>query len=323
MTAVASAQCYRLLIDTPFAGDPEMTLRLRDAAAAVILRAEVASPGNVGSALKGLPLEAAVVQLNVLSHILYASVDMPLSHARNNLLTLYPIIARATSLCLFACTDMLAAADPNNDGAYFATMVFIVLRLSVLAVQDPVASDYATATPEALSSFWRRLWPDWDRLLTLAVAPTCVNMVGLSFANTNMQPLRAVIISVFEDIVTFIAKAAPSLFIEPAPTIARGLHTIEQYHSSSGTTPSRKLAKAVNALETVALRSSSTSTPGANSTPADTSTFNRKTAARSVWNDMVVVERLLAATEQLRDESIRPKARSRVSTHLNSFPTFT
>lgn len=177
----ASSKCLGILVRShpTFAScSADIAMPLLDAAAAVIIRAENASPGSIGLVLRPLPSEAAIVQLHVLGHVLFASLDIKLGSVRNNLVMLYPIMARAISLCLFASSDLLSAADPNNDGAYFVTVVYNVARLAILAVNDPGHTAISPATQEALSGFWRRIWPDWERLLMLAIAPSCINPVS-------------------------------------------------------------------------------------------------------------------------------------------------
>lgn len=271
--------------------DPEKTMKLLDAAAAVIVRAEVAAPGNTGSILHSLPSEVSIAQVHVFGHILYGSLPLNLGWARGDLVSLYPVLARSTALTMFAWSDLLGVPDPSSDGAHFGTAVFIVMRLAILSVRDPAAEPSAAAT-EALASFWRRLWPEWDRLLSLSLAPTCAN-----------PTLRAVTHSTLLDIIMFVASAAPMLLVDAAPLVDRGLRALEEWdattnlHSSKG-----KLTKALAALDAV-LR-------GRVERP-----LAREAAAKAIRADMMVTERLWAAAQQTRDMT-RERERERAPTRM-------
>jgi hypothetical protein len=255
--------------------DAELAMGLLKGAATVIVRAELESEGNTGRVLRNLPKEAAVTQLDVFAHILYASLDVRLGPARSRLMSLYPVLGRAASLSLFACADLLSVPDSHGDGAHLASAAFVIMRLAILAVADPPRND-GTLSPttveahDVLLSFWHRLWPEWERLLGLSLAPSCVNL-----------PQRAVTLSVLMDIILFIGANQPNLLVEPAPTLARGLATLEEWHHSAGSSVPAKLHKANAALDAAALRAP----PAANA---------RRTAMSAAWADMLATERLLS-----------------------------
>jgi len=256
--------------------DAELTMGILKGAATVIVRAEIESQGNTGRILRHLPNEAAPTTLDVFAHILYASFDIRLGPSRSRLLSLYPVLGRATALSLSACADLLSIPDPHGEGAHIASSAFVIMRLAILAVNDPPPKEGGTfdestvESQDVLMSFWHRLWPEWGRLLGLSLASSCINM-----------PQRAVSLSVLMDVILFISANQPHLLVEPAPTLARGLATLEEWHHSAGTQVPAKLAKAEAALDAAALSSQ----PAANA---------RRIAQRAVWADMLATERLLA-----------------------------
>jgi hypothetical protein len=147
------------------------------------------------------------------------------------------------------------------------------MRLAILAVNDPPPKDGAfeasnVEAHDVLLSFWHRLWPEWDRLMGLSLAPSCINL-----------PQRAVTLSVLMDIILFISANQPALLVEPAPTLSRGLDSLTEWHQNAGTQVPAKIHKAAAALDATALRSQ----PAANA---------RRLAVAAVWPDMVATERL-------------------------------
>lgn len=272
--------------------DADKTLKLLDASAAVIVRAEVAAPGNIGSVLHSLPSEMPITQVHVFSHILYASLSLTLGTARGHLVSLYPVLARATAVTMFAWTDLLSVPDPSGDGAHFASAVFISLRLAILAIRDP-GSEPSPSAMEALEAFWRRLWPEWDRLLTLSLAPTCPN-----------PTLRQVTLSTLLDIVIFVASTSPPLLIAAAPVVDRGLHALEEWEATTGIHSSKaKLSKALAALDAV-LRGKEVERP-----------LSRDAAMKAVRADMMATERLFTAADHAR-EGGRDRERERAPTRM-------
>lgn len=219
--------------------DPELTMKLLDAAATVIVRAEVVAPGNTGLVLSGVPPKSGIMQVHVFGHILYASLSVTLGHARADLVSLYPVLARATAQTMYGWSDLLNVLDPSGEGSHFGESVFIVMRLATLAVRDP-NTDPMPSTTEALGAFWRRLWPEWDRLLATSLAPNCTN-----------DMLRAFTIPLLLDIVLFVASAAPLILADAAPIVGRGLNAIEDWDATSDIKSNHKLARAVAALEGV------------------------------------------------------------------------
>jgi hypothetical protein len=92
----------------------------------------------------------------------------------NVISSLYPIIARVTSLCLRACGDHLSVPDTSGNGADMLSTAFNITRLILLGSEI-----------EAIGVFWARTWPDWQRLLSLSNEANCVNSVSLSVIDKN------------------------------------------------------------------------------------------------------------------------------------------
>ncbi|CAK9780474.1 hypothetical protein CC85DRAFT_283464 [Cutaneotrichosporon oleaginosum] len=252
--------------------DPELTMKLLDAAATVIVRAEVLAPGNTGFVLSSAPKSSGITQVHVFGHILYASLAVNLGSARADLISLYPVLARATARTMYGWSDLLSVLDPTGEGSQFGENVFIVMRLATLAINDPNPTSESPATSEALAAFWRRLWPEWDRLLGSSLAPSCAN-----------DMLRAFTIPLLLDIVLFVASAAPLLLVDAAAIVGRGLNAIEDWDASQDIKSSKhKLARAVAALESV-LRSS------------DETPLNRAAAVEDVRKAMVNGEKMRTA----------------------------
>ncbi|BEJ14085.1 hypothetical protein CspHIS471_0312590 [Cutaneotrichosporon sp. HIS471] len=219
--------------------DPEITMGLLDAAATVIVRAEVAAPGNTGLLLSGVRHQLVIVQVHVFGHILYSSLSITLGQARADLVSLYPVLARATTLTMYGWSELLNVVDPSGEGSHFGESVFIVMRLATLAIRDP-NSDPTPITTEALAAFWRRLWPEWARLLDTSLSPNCTN-----------DMLRAFTIPLLLDIVLFVASAAPQILVDAAPIVGRGLNAIDDWEATSDIKSGHKLARAVATLEGV------------------------------------------------------------------------
>ena len=85
----------------------------------------------------------------------------------SSILSLYPVIARSTSLCLRACGDFLSVPDTSGTGAEMLSTAFNITRLILLGKDA-----------EAIEVFWARTWPDWQRLLNLSNEVNCVNSVS-------------------------------------------------------------------------------------------------------------------------------------------------
>jgi hypothetical protein len=267
--------------------DPELTMKLLDAAAAVIVRAEVIAPGNTGLVLSSVPSKSNITQVHVFGHVLYASLGVTLGASRADLVSLYPVLARATAITMYGWSDLLNVQDPTGEGSLFGESVFLVMRLATLAVRDPGAAP-SPATCEALAAFWRRLWPEWDRLLATSLAPACAN-----------DMLRAFTVPLLLDIVLFVASAAPLLLVDVAPTVARGLSAIEAWEERSDIKSSKhKLARAVAALEGV-LRTREPEAPQ-----------GRAAAINDVRKAMLNGEKLRSATQR------EPRERERAPTRM-------
>lgn len=157
-------------------GDVNSTLQLLSSAATVLVLAELEAPGNIGKVLGQMPKEAASVQLDIFAHLLYSSLSLNLGRDRSNIVALFPIAARATALSLFGAGDLLTVHDPNGDGAHLASIVFIVARLVLLSGIPQAEEEIASF--ETLELFWRRVWPEWERVLALSLRETCINSVS-------------------------------------------------------------------------------------------------------------------------------------------------
>lgn len=165
-------------------GDVNSTLQLLSSAAKILVLAELEAPGNIGKVLGQMPSEAAAVQLDIFAHLLYSSLSLDVGKERANIAALFPIAARATALSLFGAGDLLAVHDPNGDGAHLASIVFIVARL-VLLSGIPTAED-EIASFETLEVFWRRVWPEWERVLALSLRKeTCINTVSSDLSRSS------------------------------------------------------------------------------------------------------------------------------------------
>jgi hypothetical protein len=142
--------------------DAELSLALRYQAASVLLAAEDKSPGELGRQLLVYPDQAAQERCETFIHLFSAAKPT------QSLASSYPVIARATSLCLRACGDYLSVSDMSGDGADILATAFNISRLVLLGDDS-----------EAVRAFWARTWPDWQRLLTLSYEPNCVNAVSI------------------------------------------------------------------------------------------------------------------------------------------------
>lgn len=159
--------------------NPDELLPILTQAATVLIKADVTRTGTLHENLFALPNEAAIVQLNVFTYILFASVQSNMGE-NNSIYALYPVIARAASVSLRACADYLLIDDASGDGAELLSMVFTILRLVVLLSvtrQDNLPQ-------QAMAAYWNRISADWLRLVFLSLEGTCINGVS------NIQDMR-------------------------------------------------------------------------------------------------------------------------------------
>ena len=170
----AAAGCLAILnrqhpiFHTP--ADPETSLALSEQAAAVLIQAEQIRQGTIGLHIQTLHDQAAQARCEMFSHLMYAS-----QRSTSSITALYPVIARSTSLCLRACGDFLTVPDTTGNGADMLSAAFNTTRLVLLGQDD-----------EAISVFWARTWPDWQRLLSLSSEANCVNAVSHSMVMSSL-----------------------------------------------------------------------------------------------------------------------------------------
>lgn len=140
--------------------EAEASLSLLGNAAALLLKAEVTTPGSLSRHLCTFTEEGAQARCELFAQLLLVQISTV------SLSSLYPIIARSTSLCLRAVGDYLSVTDAEGDGADMLTTVFNLIRLVLLGTDH-----------DAIEVFWDRISPDWHRLLTISTENTCVNTV--------------------------------------------------------------------------------------------------------------------------------------------------
>lgn len=106
-----------------------------------------------------------------------------MGRARSRLLSLYPLLSRATSLCLRAASDYMSLQDVEGHGTFLISLAFMVMRLALLAVRDgPVSNEdreKGAGDEDAVDILWTRIWPEWIRLFRLSFDPNCVNGVSM------------------------------------------------------------------------------------------------------------------------------------------------
>lgn len=141
--------------------EPEISLSLLGSAASLLLKAEETDPGTLSRHLSSFAEESAQARCELSAHLLL--VEPPSSTVSS----LYPNIARSTSICLRAVGDYLSVTDAHGDGADMLTAMFNLIRLVMLSTDI-----------EAIEVFWDRTTPDWNRLLTISTETTCVNTVS-------------------------------------------------------------------------------------------------------------------------------------------------
>lgn len=112
-----------------------------------------------------------------------------MGRARSRLLSLYPLLSRATSLCLRAASDYITLQDIEGHGTSLISLAFTVIRLALLGVRDgPVSNEDGEREADdedAVGILWTRIWPEWIRLFRLSFESNCVN--GVSFVLIPMQ----------------------------------------------------------------------------------------------------------------------------------------
>ncbi|WVF68781.1 hypothetical protein IAT40_003553 [Kwoniella sp. CBS 6097] len=223
--------------------EPEIMLGILVQSGTVLCKAETSVQGVISQSLSNLTAEAASTQVNVFIFILLASLDVPMNSARARILSLYPLLSRATSLCLRASADLLSLQDTTGDGAELLSLVYAVFRLSILALRDEgvghaIGKD---AEDDEMDTLWCRIWPDWYRLLTLSLDTTCVN-----------GPLRAVAHSVFLDTIIFLGATRSPILSRHAGTLSHALAMLVKHQESAGGQTSSKMQRAAQVLDRIA-----------------------------------------------------------------------
>ncbi|OCF37304.1 hypothetical protein I316_01213 [Kwoniella heveanensis BCC8398] len=223
--------------------EPETTLGILVTSSMVLCKAEMGVQGTVSQSLGNLTGEAASTQVNVFIFILLASLEVTMGNARARILSLYPLLSRATSLCLRASADLLSLQDTTGDGAELLSLVYAAFRLSILALRDEGFEQAISKDGEddGMDTLWCRIWPDWYRLLTLSLDTTCVN-----------GPLRAVAHSVFLDTINFLDVTRSPILSRHAGTLSHALAMLVKHQESSGGQTSSKMQRAAQVLDRIA-----------------------------------------------------------------------
>nr|XP_018262073.1 uncharacterized protein I303_05088 [Kwoniella dejecticola CBS 10117]OBR84231.1 hypothetical protein I303_05088 [Kwoniella dejecticola CBS 10117] len=226
--------------------EPDVTLAIMLKTATVLCRAEMIVEGIISQILSNITIEAASTQVNLFIFILLASLDIQMGPARKRIISLYPLLSRATSLCLRASADLLTLQDMTGDGAELLSVVFAVFRLAILALRDHASVGTegrirSNMEEDTMDAFWCRIWPDWYRLLTISLDANCVN-----------GPLKAVSHSVFLDTIIFLGTAHSSILSRHAGTLSHALTVLVKYQESQGTgNTTGKLQKAAQVLDRI------------------------------------------------------------------------
>lgn len=226
--------------------DPNLLLKIFGEAGTLLISAEMAGSGTLAHHVSTITSEAAIVQVGVVIPILLASLDVDMTHARRRLIALYPILARATSLCLRASADLLVVQDVEGQGAENLSVVYALFRLALLASRN--ASDVGCRPRnghgeggEGVESLWTRIWPDWFRLLSLSTDSTCINGVSYSPLSTPSwrhllinQPLRSIAHTVFLDTIIFLGSIQSTLLVRHAGSINHALTVLHKHQNTTG-----------------------------------------------------------------------------------------
>ncbi|WWC96533.1 hypothetical protein V866_003401 [Kwoniella sp. B9012] len=222
--------------------DADVTLAIMKKTATVLCKAEMIVQGIISQNLGNITSEAASTQVNLFIFLLLSSLDLQMGPARKQIISLYPLLARATSLCLRASADFLTLQDTSGDGAELLSVVFVVFRLTILAVHDSEAGSstlMSNMEEDAMDTFWCRIWPDWYRLLTISLDSSCVN-----------GPLKAVSHSVFLDTIIFLGQVHSSILTKHSGTLSHALTVLVNQESLSSTSGG-KMQKAAQVLDRI------------------------------------------------------------------------
>nr|XP_019045323.1 hypothetical protein I302_05712 [Kwoniella bestiolae CBS 10118]OCF24253.1 hypothetical protein I302_05712 [Kwoniella bestiolae CBS 10118] len=224
--------------------DADVTLAIMMKTATVLCRAEMIVQGIISQNLGNITTEAASTQVNLFIFILLSSLDLQMGPARKRIISLYPILARATSLCLRASADFLTLQDTTGDGAELLSVVFAVFRLTILALHDRGTGGnvmMSNMEDDAMDTFWCRIWPDWYRLLTISLDLSCIN-----------GPLKAVSHSVFLDTIIFLGQTHSSILTKHSGTLSHALTVLVKYQeSSTASGGGGKMQKAAQVLDRI------------------------------------------------------------------------
>ncbi|OXG10991.1 hypothetical protein C366_06495 [Cryptococcus neoformans Tu401-1] len=249
----ASPGCVHILLN----GHPALESNLMSAevlvavlneAGTVLCQTEMVVPGAISRNVTQLTLDAASSQVNFFLYLLLSSLDLTMGRARSRLLSLYPLLSRATSLCLRAASDYMSLQDVEGHGTFLISLAFMVMRLALLAVRDgPVSNEdreKGAGDEDAVDILWTRIWPEWIRLFRLSFDPNCVN-----------GALRTVTHSVFLDLLTFLGGIYSPILLRHTESLSVNLAMLVQYQETLGVAPSGKLQKATQIMEKVGTHS--------------------------------------------------------------------
>ncbi|OCF56840.1 hypothetical protein L486_05695 [Kwoniella mangroviensis CBS 10435] len=223
--------------------DADVTLAIMMKTATVLCKAEMIVQGIISQNLGNIITEAASTQVNLFVFLLLSSLDLQMGPARKRIISLYPLLARATSLCLRASADFLTLQDTSGDGAELLSVVFVVFRSTVLALHDSEAGSstlMSNMEEDAMDTFWCRIWPDWYRLLTISLDSSCIN-----------GPLKAVSHSVFLDTIIFLGQVHSSILTRHSGTLSHALTVLVKYQESLSSTSGGKMQKAAQVMDRI------------------------------------------------------------------------
>ncbi|WVQ73477.1 hypothetical protein IAR50_003049 [Cryptococcus sp. DSM 104548] len=217
----------------------ELLLDISVEAGTLLCQGEMITPGTIGRNLAQLTLNAASIQLQLLLSLLLASTKISMGTARSRLLALYPLLARATSLCLRASADYMSIQDAEGTGVAILSLIFKTFRASFLAAMDEAALEEGESQKDdALDEFWTRVWPDWNRLFAMSFDPKCIN-----------GALRSMTHSVFLDLLVFLGAVQSPILIRHGEALTVTLAMLAKYQDSQGAVTTTKMQNASLVVE--------------------------------------------------------------------------
>ncbi|WVO14301.1 hypothetical protein L204_101933 [Cryptococcus depauperatus] len=209
-----------------------------------LCQAEILMPGLLGKSMSKFTLNATSIQLHFFLFLLLSSLNITMGDARTRLYSLYPILSRAIALCLRASADYMTINDSEGNASEMVSLVFMVFRVSLLAIHDgPLRNTeqgYSEAEDDAINTMWSRVWPEWSRLITFSFDQKSIN-----------GGLKSVTQTVLLDLIIFLGDLQSPVLLRHSENFLVALAMLRYQEKNGISNTSSKIQKATQTMEKI------------------------------------------------------------------------